>query len=149
MKLIEAPDDDRNHIYHRLVSEDGKVFMGIYPVVFGFRVRAGFVGEGYVHLDWCCGSESYYIAIAYVAMRHLLSKKDSEDRQLFRDIPSHSRIKPYFNDAEFITFIFDTLTSGISEEDILRDSSHLLNLDMAEMRRKQMQQLTKTREYES
>ena len=51
MKFI--PAEDTEDIYQRLVSEDGKIEMGIYPVIFGYRVRAGYVGSMICQLDWC------------------------------------------------------------------------------------------------
>lgn len=97
MKFLEADDDSENNLYQRVVSEDGKIEMGIYPVMFGYRVRAGYVGNEIYELDWCGGDEQQQLELLYSIMKNIL-----EARGNFRDIPPVSAIKPFYNDEEFM-----------------------------------------------
>ena len=97
MKFLEAQDDNENNLYQRLVSEDGNIEMGIYLVMFGYRVRAGFVGNGIYELDWCGGDEQTQLELLYSIMKNIL-----EARGNFRYVPPSSVIKPFFNDHDFV-----------------------------------------------
>ncbi len=56
MKFKQEDNDDLE-LFQRLVSEDGTIEMGIHPVIFGYRVRAGYVGNMFYELDWCGGDK--------------------------------------------------------------------------------------------
>lgn len=100
MKFLEAEDDNENHLYQRLVSEDGKIEMGIYPVMFGYRVRAGFVGNGIYELDWCGGDDQKQLELLYYIMKNILEYRGS-----FTLIPPSSMVKPFYNDEPFVNRI--------------------------------------------
>jgi hypothetical protein len=105
MKLNSAPDDLHDTLlFHRRVSEKGLVEMGVYRVAYGWRVRAGFVGEMGCVLDWCGGGNWKDVERLY-SLCHaiLLSKK--EDRQCFDDLPHYSTIKPFYLDLEFVKIV--------------------------------------------
>lgn len=108
MKFNPAPDDDNNMIYQRILSEDGKIEIGIHPVMFGYRVRAGYVGDSYVHLDWCGGDDHSSIEILYSIAKNIL-----EDRGHFKGVPSHSNIKPFYKDMEFMAEIMKHTTEPL------------------------------------
>lgn len=81
----------------RLVSEDGRIEMGVYPVIFGFRIRAGFVGSSTCEVDWCCGNDQKFLEIAYDLLKKLLERGYS-----FQRILPTSHVKPIFNDNNFM-----------------------------------------------
>jgi hypothetical protein len=97
MKFKPAPDNDKDMIYQRIVSEDGKIEIGIHPVMFGFRVRAGYVGNPWVHLDWCGGADHSAVEILYSMAKNILEAKGD-----FRDLPPCSKVKPFYKDPSFI-----------------------------------------------
>lgn len=105
MKLIPAPDHHENQIFQRLVSEDGKIEMGIYPVMFGFRVRAGYVGDYGVLMDWCGGANQGQVELLYSIAKNIL-----EHRGSFTGVPERSDIKPFFNDPAFLEKIYSLVT---------------------------------------
>lgn len=108
MKFVKAPDHDENNIYQRLVSEDGKIEMGIHPVMFGYRVRASFVGDGGCYLDWCGGDNQAQVELLYSIAKNILENKGS-----FKGLPSCSRIKPFYNDSEFVDYINGLVTKPL------------------------------------
>lgn len=89
-------DDEENQIFSRRVSPCGKMFIGIYPVLFGKRIRAGYVGSDFVIIDWCCGSDQEYLKIAYSILLGYMQNGGK-----FSDLPGSSNIKPWYNDPEF------------------------------------------------
>jgi hypothetical protein len=103
--MKHAEDCNENQIYQRLVSEDGKIEMGIHPVIFGYRVRAGFVGDCGVNLDWCGGDDHKQIEILYSVAKNILEHKNS-----FHGVPTHSKIKPFYKDEEFVKEIMSLVT---------------------------------------
>lgn len=107
MKLI--PTEDIPGLYNRLVSEDGTIEMGIYPVMFGFRVRAGRVDreKGFAltyDVDWCGGADEAQVQMLYAICRTILEKRNPQNA--FDGIPGASKIKPFFKDSDFV----DTVT---------------------------------------
>ena len=80
MKFEPLPDAIGS--FHRLGSENGLVEMYVYPVMFGWRVRAGFVGSMSVELDWCAGDDWENVERPYSICHAILSNR-LEDREAF------------------------------------------------------------------
>ena len=96
-----APDNLDEQWFHRLKSENGLISMAIYPVMFGYRIRAWRTGSFCCDLDWCGGDDWKQVEWLYAACRAILeSRGEAED--FFRGIPSSSRIKPCWMDARFM-----------------------------------------------
>lgn len=101
MKLNPAPDDHyATMLFHRQVSENGLVEMGVYRVAYGWRVRAGFVGDMGCVLDWCGGGNWKDVERLYSICYAILLGKEA-NRQCFDDLPHYSTIKPFFLDHDF------------------------------------------------
>ena len=101
MKMNTAPDCCTTGLKFRLISQGGMVEMGMYPVLFGKRLRAGFVGEPVCEVDWCCGDSETHFWSAYIALGLLLHRR-IEDHGCFEGIPRASEIKPYYRDESFL-----------------------------------------------
>lgn len=98
--MVKAADDLKNSLYHRHISQDGRIELGIHPVIFGYRVRAGFINSGMYELDWCGGDKQSDIELLFTVAKRILT-----DRTDFKGIPAHSKIKPFYKDSEFVTII--------------------------------------------
>jgi hypothetical protein len=81
---------------------DGKVIMGLWPVLFGWRIRAGFKGQMYYQIDWCCGDDVTVIWATYEMMRCLL-----ENGTDINTLRPHSNIKPWPKDNDFGNWLID------------------------------------------
>lgn len=60
MKFTPAPPDEGYML--RFVSEGGAWEVGLGPVMYGIRVRAGRVGDGYYAVDLCGGADQFFTA---------------------------------------------------------------------------------------
>lgn len=97
MKWKSTKDDAENQIYARKESPDGKMFIGTHPVLFGARIRAGYVGDPLVEIDWCCGDNLPLLSLTYhMLLNHM------ENGGTFEELPSVSMIKPWYMDLKFI-----------------------------------------------
>lgn len=104
MLLKPGPDDLETKIFHRLVSEKNLVEMGVHRVMFGYRVRAGFVNSPCCELDWCGGDNWQNVERLYSICKAILSQR-LEDRHCFAALPEHSMVKPFYRDLDFTTTI--------------------------------------------
>lgn len=104
----KAPDTC--NLVERIVL-DTNVELGIYPVLYGMRVRAGLIGDAGCPIDWCCGGSQAVLEWAYAAAKALLLRHRS-----FAGIPSHSEIKPLINDVQFIAKIGQLLEEPLVPE---------------------------------
>ena len=104
MKLSYAPDDLGTMLFHRQVSENGLVEIGVYRVAYGWRVRAGFVGEYCCVLDWCGGGNWKDVERLYSLCYAILSDRE-ESRDCFEGIPPHSTVKPFYLDLDFVKIV--------------------------------------------
>lgn len=106
MKLEPKDDDDagRADLIHRLESENGLVEMGVYRVMYGWRVRAGFSGYPCCELDWCAGSQWKNVEQLYSLCYAILTLRE-ESRNCFEGLPTCSRTKPFYMDREFIVTV--------------------------------------------
>lgn len=111
MKFTNAPNDPvQTGIIDRVVSETGLVEVGVYPVLFGYRIRAGYVGDPMCIIDWCCGDSSKMLHSHYVALLLILRRRE-ESGGCFHGIPRTSAIKPCWKDKEFCNDLSRVLTS--------------------------------------
>jgi hypothetical protein len=104
-KFTDAPEDE-NMIFRKVLNG---LEIGVYPVMFGFRIRAGIVGEGWCHLDYCAGNDQKEVENIYSLCISIMNKRITEfpfDDQtsshdlayvVFKDFPVQN-VKPMFND---------------------------------------------------
>ena len=104
MKLQPAPLDPDSMLFHRLVSENGLVEMGVYRVMYGYRVRAGFVGDMGSVLDWCGGGNWKDVERLYSLCKAILEQQP-ETKSCFNDLPPNSMIKPFYKDVDFVRVV--------------------------------------------
>lgn len=95
-KFKKEPDDE--NLVARIVR--GWIEIGVYPVAFGMRVRAGFVGAAGCELDWCCGDNQAMLEWAYSSARNIM-----ETREDFEGIPRISDPKPFWLDPDFVASV--------------------------------------------
>jgi hypothetical protein len=101
MQFYPATDDSFTGLSRRLVSESGLVEIGVFQVMFGWRVRAGFCKSPCCVLDWCAGGNSDDLEKLYGICVAILSKR-KEDKLCFDGLPGTSMVKPYFRDDDFV-----------------------------------------------
>lgn len=106
--MKQAKDNTKEHLYQRLVSEDGKIEMGIHPVMFGYRVRAGYVGLMIYEMDWCGGDDQTQLELLYSIAKNILENKNS-----FDGVPPISMIKPFYKDDNFVKHIESLVTKPL------------------------------------
>ena len=105
MQLKTTFDDPDTMLFHRLESENGLIEMGVYRVMYGHRVRAGFIGKMCCELDWCGGGNWKDVERLYSLCQAILLKRE-ESKTCFDGLPSCSEIKPFFNDPKFVKVVF-------------------------------------------
>jgi hypothetical protein len=69
--------------------------------MFGWRLRAGFVGNDAVELDICCGDKAEAYDDMLIKVCAIIKYNVGKSKDPFYGIPSYSKIKPYFNDEAF------------------------------------------------
>lgn len=84
---------------------DGKVYIAVFRVIYGYRLRAWqSSNEWSVDLDWCLGAVSptgETVQTVRDRMVDLIENNAREGLPVFHGIPGCSRVKPIFNDREF------------------------------------------------
>jgi len=102
MKFSPAPDDPEiTGQFHRLVSENGVIAIGVYRVMYGFRVRAGKAKDLMgCTLDWCGGGNWQDVERLYSLAVSILSQRE-ESPSCFDGLPTCSEVKPFFLDECF------------------------------------------------
>ena len=77
----------------------------MHRVLFGFRIRAGFIADEWgVKLDWCGGGDWRNVERLYSLTKAILMNRP-ENRQCFQGLPTCSKIKPFFLDEEFVRLV--------------------------------------------
>lgn len=102
------PAEDNDAYFERLVSEDGKIELGVYPVMFGYRVRAGFTNFEWSEIDWCGGANQTQVELLYSIAKNILEKQGN-----FKGMPMCSDIKPFYNDEEFSKYIHSKVSKPL------------------------------------
>lgn len=73
----------------------GRVEIGVYRVIFGYRVRAGYIGNGFCHIDYCCGDNPEWIRRVYAAVLTVLTARTEDNA--FDGFPQQT-VKPMSED---------------------------------------------------
>jgi hypothetical protein len=92
MKRFEKAENTE-YLKSRYVCE--KVEIGVYPVLFGYRIHAGKINNGYYDLDYCCGADQKNVNLMLSLVKTILEKNDLN----FRIFPMQNR-KPVFTDVD-------------------------------------------------
>ena len=100
-KFEDSPDDE-NMIFRKI--RDG-IEVGVYPVLFGYRIRAGIIGDGAGCIDYCAGNDLKEVENIYSLVISIMNKLMDEGIFLgVRDAAYHifprQQVKPMFNDFE-------------------------------------------------
>lgn len=99
--------DDCGATGNRLVSAGGLVEIMTYRVLYGWRVRAGFVGLMACEIDLCGGADWPCVVDLYSIVLDVLRQRP-EDRECFDGIPCTTLVKPVFRDADFLEWFLKT-----------------------------------------
>lgn len=91
--LVKAPDSQ--YLKARYINEEHNIELGIYPVIFGWRIHAGYIGDFYYHIDYCCGDKKDMVEFLLSVVKNILEKNNYD----FKVLPNQN-IKPVFNDRE-------------------------------------------------
>lgn len=99
--MIDAPTHLENGMFRRRVSVDGKNEIGIHPVLFGFRIRAGIVGDYGVKIDYCCQADPKLIQLVYNCVQAIMKTRVASGEPVFKDFPVPEN--KLYNDLHAIT----------------------------------------------
>jgi hypothetical protein len=109
--MVEEVEKDENYGIRRFVDRELGIEWGFYQVLFGIRFRAGWIGNGFTEIDWCCGTSETNMIIALTAFENTLKNKGED---VFLHLLPYSNIKPFHNDPEFMKFI---MNAALKEKD--------------------------------
>lgn len=109
MKFVDQDTDP--DVFYRKVSEDGRLEVCVSPVIYGYRVRAGYAGSFCYELDYCAGDRTETIEQIYRMVLAILSA----------DIPfgyfPEQRVKPMYNDPKCTIQLID-LAAELPQEQV-------------------------------
>lgn len=98
MRWTREADDLANMMFFRHVFENPRgenIEIGVFPVMFGYRVRIGYVGSGFLEVDWCAGPGQENVERLYSLAFARLERAPFFDHN---DWPGTTAVKPIFND---------------------------------------------------
>jgi len=85
-------------------SEDGRVNVGCFRVLFGFRVVGWMTGDCGNKIDWCAGDDWGNVERLYALAIACLEGQE-EDGTPFRGLPFCSSVKPFYQDVDFTSTV--------------------------------------------
>jgi len=85
------------------VISNGNILIGLYPVMYGFRVRVSSVDDDmFCKLDLCGGNNLEMIDLLYNGIRQIIEGQIKEKGYVdFKEFPTQER-KPFFKDMGFL-----------------------------------------------
>lgn len=121
--MINASDDLENGMFRRKVSQDGKYEIGIHPVLFGFRIRAGEVGSQVCMLDYCCVRDLTLLELTYSCVLAVMQMRIAENKPVFNEFPIPA--DKYYRDTVCISKLIKMVPAGNLPEYILIKNEEL------------------------
>lgn len=126
IQFIEE-ETDEDLIYRR--SWNNMVEIALHPVLFGWRVRAGYEFRSYYQLDYCCGDQQAEIELIYSTVLTILTNElNKQDLTLdkrtictnvFSKFPKQNT-KPMRNDPECMINLI--LLAGVEPDELIKVS---------------------------
>jgi hypothetical protein len=110
--MFEEVKKDENYNIRKFIDKEANLQWGFYQVIFGIRFRAGWIGNEFTEIDWCCGTSETTMIIALTAFENSLKKWGKD---VFLHLLLISKIKPFHNDPEFMEFI---MKAALKEETV-------------------------------
>ena len=115
--LVKA--EDTEYLKTRYVDLEHNIEVGIYPVLFGWRVHAGEIDSGCYELDYCCGNQQLNVDLILSIVITILQKNDAN----FKVFPFQD-FKPVFNDAKCFSKLIEL--AGADLQVVKADDIHQL-----------------------
>jgi hypothetical protein len=79
-------------------TECNTLVLGVYAVIYGFRVRAGYIGDFSYNLDYCCGNDKGDVELIFSAVKNIIEQRSENP---FAGFPRQD-MKPFMkNKTEF------------------------------------------------
>ena len=95
---------EENEVYDYHIFGD-KYFIGKYNVMYGTRVRGGYLNWGCCDFDVCCGTNTVLMDKVIEIYKAKIEKNISENKEPRTDLRVLSEIKPIFNDIEYMQWL--------------------------------------------
>jgi len=102
MEFISIPDRPEDELTHCFIYND-EIILGKYRVMYGYRLRGGFLENKFYEFDICCGDKEANYENLFQKICIII--KDNPIDDPFLNIPEVSKVKPYINDTYFILLI--------------------------------------------
>lgn len=100
-------DKDSEYLLNRLTFND--LELGIYRVIYGYRVRVGYIGEMSYNLDFCGGANIDMINLLYNGVKTIIEGQIRENKNVdFKEFP-YQRVKPFYKDMNFLKEFCDLI----------------------------------------
>jgi len=90
----EVSYNEKSGLY--LTREIGDRFVGIDPVIFGVRVKSGYIGQMYYAVEYCCGVDMIWSELVYNWVAAMVAAGIP-----YSEFPA-ARSRPTHNDMEFV-----------------------------------------------
>jgi len=89
----------------------GKYIIGRYKVIFGWRIRGGYLHDDGCAFDVCCGTSETLLQLVETLYTAKILKNEELKISPFINLKAYSEIKPIHNDVKYISWL-----SELSEE---------------------------------
>jgi hypothetical protein len=95
-----------NFLYDCEIIND-KYFIGTYDVMFGKRMRGGYLLDDWCTFDVCCGTDKALLEKVKAIYEKKVIKNMKEDKEPSYGLRGMSLIKPIFNDKEYMKWLLE------------------------------------------
>lgn len=131
MNFTFIDKDEEQDYYYWVYSDKDDLCVGIYPVLFGFRIRVWDKGDKYGCLaDLCCGAEVGSVKLVFSAVLNFLEKGGS-----VKNIPRQYK-RPFPKAEPFDAWVYQEL-----EQELPHSLINITVDDLAEMKEDQMKRV--------
>jgi hypothetical protein len=102
MRLIQTRPDPDTGLYSCFSSENKVWNLGVYPVLFGLRIRAYRADSAGVSVDYCAGADGDFLMVLFNTISKILMQlpEEIQDYQLEALLPFCEK-KPICNDDKW------------------------------------------------
>ena len=83
------------------------IVIGAYKVMFGYRIRGGYIGSYSFDFDICCGTNQYNMILVHMVYAAKIRQNISENLNPFTGLKSICEPKPIHVNTDYMTWLLE------------------------------------------
>ncbi len=106
--MIDIKSRPEDAMFRMRITDCGRYEIGIHPVLYGFRIRAGVRESQWCDIDYCCRQDLSLLNLAYNCVQTIMQERALKNESVFENFPIPEN--KFYNDTLAISSLIKMMT---------------------------------------